>query len=62
MTEQAPNRTTRWGGAAGIGFAALFVAGLQFLQTTPSYDASDRDWAAWFNDSGHRAGQVTGIS
>ena len=44
-----------------LGFAVLFVAGMQFVQGTPKYDAPADEWQTWFHDSGHRAGQVTGM-
>jgi hypothetical protein len=58
--DKAPSASiVKWAGAAGIGFAVLFLFGFG-AGNTPKYDASDQAWVAWFHDSGHRASQIIG--
>ncbi len=60
LVDQAPSAAmSKWGGAAGIGFAVLFFFGFN-SGNTPAYDASDQAWVSWFHDSGHRAAQIVG--
>lgn len=62
MADQTPSATlSKWAGAAGIGFAVLFVAGFGVGGQTPNYDQPDQRWVAWFEDSGHRSSQIVGM-
>jgi hypothetical protein len=49
----------RVGAWMGIAFAVLFVVGF-LIFPTPDDNTHTLEWARWWNDSGHRAGAITG--
>jgi hypothetical protein len=58
-TDADEARWSRAAAIAGLVWVVLFVASFFIGGETPDYDDPNREWVEWFDDSGHRASQVT---